>query len=256
MSKRRAAIKNKLSDMHERVSHISLYKLIPNFLTLLALCLGVTSMRYALDYKMQIAVGLIIIAAILDGIDGAVARLLNATSKFGSHLDSLSDIVAFGVAPAFIIYMWSLHLIPYKGVGWSVVLFYIACSAIRLARFNTMQEEKISDNSDNCGIPMPAGAFLILMPLIVSFEYYDMMRMFYFNSVYILFVGLFMISRLPTPSLKNTRVPKNIVAFVMLIVAIIIASIILEPWMSLPFLGALYIVVTAATIIHKIRQTT
>lgn len=117
--------------------HIPLYKLMPNIVTILGLCIGITSIRYALDGKWTMAVGLIVIAAILDGIDGRLARLLNSTSKFGAELDSLVDVINFGVAPALINYLWILHEIPYKGVGWAVVLIYSACSTIRLARFNS-----------------------------------------------------------------------------------------------------------------------
>ncbi len=234
----------KVTKIKEKVGDIHLYKLVPNCITLLALCLGVTSIRYALDMKMNIAVALIMIAAVLDGIDGRVARMLNATSKFGAHLDSLSDIVCFGVAPAVVMYLWSLHSIPFKGVGWSIVLFYIACSAIRLARFNTAIEEKeigVELTSYSVGVPMPGGAFLCIMPLVTSFEYVDLKEYSYLIYLYIALVGILMISRAPTMTLKNMKISKKAVPFVLLAVALIFAFITLEPWITLPIIGLVYL---------------
>ena len=115
--------------------NVPIQKLIPSIITILALCLGITSIRYSLDGKFNIAVALIIIAAFLDGLDGKIARLLNSTSEFGAQLDSLADLCNFGVAPGIAVYLWSLKEIPYKGVGWAIVLVYIACSALRRGFF-------------------------------------------------------------------------------------------------------------------------
>ncbi len=122
-----------------KVRVVPFYKLFPSVITVLALCMGITAVRYALDGKFEIAAGLIIIAGIMDGLDGKIARLLKSTSEFGAQLDSLADIVSFGVAPGLVTYLWILHDIPAKGIGWLVVLIYISCAALRLARFNVQE---------------------------------------------------------------------------------------------------------------------
>ena len=235
---------------------IPISKLAPSFVTLMALCMGITSIRYAFDAKWSIAVALIIIAAVMDGIDGCLARLLNSTSSFGEQLDSLSDIVSFGVAPAVVIYLWSLHEIPYKGVGWAVVLFFIACSAIRLARFNSglsnPKQKEISKDYFQ-GIPMPCGAALILLPLTMSFELISIPVSPWFMALYIMFVGSLMISTLPIYSFKNFHINKKYVPLTLIISALFMAGIFLEPWVVLPFFGIGYLAVIPFSI-YKFRQ--
>lgn len=224
---------------------VPLYKLFPNFITIVALCIGISSVRYAMDAKMQIAAGLIIIAGFMDGVDGRLARLLNSSSRFGAQLDSLADMVSFGVAPALVIYLWSLHHIPYRGIGWAIVLFYLICSVLRLARFNVQSEDKESALRAQyffSGIPIPCGAGLLLLPMISTFE---LMPNFKFSPVFIAFytvaIGILMISKIPTLAFKKINISKNYLSLLFVIMAALMACMILEPWIILPFLELIYI---------------
>lgn len=224
--------------MNHSLPKIPISKLAPSFITLFGLCLGVTSIRYALDAKWQIAAMLIIVAGLLDGIDGRLARLLNATSGFGAQLDSLADIVSFGVAPAVVMYFWSLNEIPYKGVGWAVVLIYVTCSAIRLARFNTSQADDKKHSGYFVGVPMPLAAGFSLLPMILTFELLQGVRFSYWLvAVYLIMIGILMISRVPVHSLKNVSIKREWVPMLMLGITIITAGLIMEPWLVLPFIA-------------------
>ena len=143
--------------------------ILPNMLTLIGVCIGLSSIRFALDGKFEFAIIAIIIAAIIDGLDGRIARLIKGTSKVGKELDSLTDVISFGVAPAFIMYFWTLSELG--RLGWLISLIYVICVALRLARFNVNSEAEPSwkDNFFE-GIPSPAGGVLVLMPLIYSFS--------------------------------------------------------------------------------------
>lgn len=232
-------------EIRKQIPHISLYKLIPSVVTLFSICLGITAVRYALDYKWNIAAALILVACVMDGIDGKLARLLNASSKFGAELDSQADMVSFGVAPSIIMYLWSLHEIPYKGVGWACVLFFIACSAIRLARFNAALDDttKKHNSSFFTGVPMPSAASLAIFPMVLTF---DLLPASYIHPVFValnmIIVGLLMISRLPTFSLKDVKIQRQYAPIFMVLVAVLIAGIILEPWIVLPIIAIVYII--------------
>jgi CDP-diacylglycerol--serine O-phosphatidyltransferase len=230
--------------MNHRMPSIPISKLAPSIVTLMALCLGVTSIRYALDLKWPIAVALIMIACFLDGIDGRLARLLNTTSGFGAQLDSLSDLVSFGVAPAVVLYLWSLHDIPYRGVGWAVVLFFIACSAIRLARFNSKLDdidEQVKMKDYFTGVPMPAAAALSLLPLIITFDICKGLAISpWFVAVYLIFIGILMISKIPVASFKSIYVKKQYISPLLIIITCFITFLIIEPWWTLPLLGIIY----------------
>ena len=235
---------------------VPLYKLFPNFITIIGLCLGISAVRYALDQKMQMAAGLIIIAAFMDGIDGRLARLLNSTSSFGAHLDSLADIVSFGVAPAVVVYLWSLHEIPYKGVGWAAVLFYITCSALRLARFNVQSENKKSPSAQNyfTGVPMPSAAILSMLPMMFTFELIN----FHFSPWIILcnllIISFLMVSTIPTFSFKKVDIEREYVMLLFVGMALLISSIILEPWLILPFVGAAYLISIPVSVYSYYRK--
>lgn len=224
---------------------IPIYKLFPNCITIVALCIGISSVRYAMDAKMQIAAALIIIAGFMDGVDGRLARLLNSSTRFGAQLDSLADMVSFGVAPALVIYLWSLHEIPYRGVGWMVVLFYVICSVLRLARFNVQSEDKEAAYRAQyffTGIPIPCGAGLLLLPMISTFEWLVDFRFSpYFIAVYAVIIGGLMISRIPTLSFKKVNINKNYLSLFFVLMAALIACMILEPWIVLPILELIYI---------------
>ena len=223
-----------------------LYKLIPSIITILALCLGITSIRYSLDGKFNIAVALITIAAFLDGIDGRIARLLHSTSEFGAQLDSLADLCNFGIAPGITVYLWSLKEIPYKGVGWAMVLLYIACSTVRLARFNIQAVDQNKEIESNffIGIPMPVAAGLLLIPMMCSFELIRstlFIFSYWFNAFYMIFIGLLMISKIPIYSAKKISIPKERVNILLIISVVIFTGIIFEPWILLPIIGLSYI---------------
>ena len=147
-------------------------RMVPNALTLLALCAGMTSIRMALTERWEMAVGAVIVAMILDGLDGRIARLMKANSEFGAQLDSLSDVINFGVAPALIVYHWSL--IEVRGLGWAIALLLTICCALRLARFNanlSIANKPPWASRFFTGVPAPAGAGLALLPMILSFEF-------------------------------------------------------------------------------------
>ncbi|MBN9541103.1 MAG: CDP-diacylglycerol--serine O-phosphatidyltransferase [Reyranella sp.] len=226
-----------------RLRGFSINRLIPNVLTLAALCSGLTAIRFALQGEMRLAVIAIIVAAIFDALDGRVARRLGVTSRFGAELDSLSDFLCFGVAPALVLYLASLREVG--SLGWMVVLMFPICSALRLARFNTAL---VSDTPPPAwtgqfftGVPAPAGALLALMPLMVSFEIEAAWpRHALVVGVVLVVVGGLMVSRLPTFSFKKGRVPRHLVLPALLGAALVMTVIASSPWIGLSLLGLGY----------------
>ena len=240
---------------------VPIYKLIPSIITIVALCLGITSIRYSLDGKFNIAVALISIAAFLDGIDGRIARLLNSSTQFGAQLDSFADLCSFGVAPGISVYLWALREIPYKGVGWSIVLFYIVCSSLRLARFHiqSIDNKKNKEIEKNffIGIPMPVAASLLLTPMMFSFEIIQnnfIIFSYWFNAFYMVLIGFLMISKVPIYSAKRISVPKEKVNIILVMSSIIFTGIIFEPWFLLPIFGLLYIMLIPLGSIYYYRH--
>lgn len=239
------------------ISEVHLYKLLPSFVTILALCLGISAVRYAIDSKWTIAAGLIVFAGFMDGLDGRIARMLNSTSSFGAQLDSLADLVSFGVAPAIVMYFWKLHEIPFKGVGWGIVLFFIICSAIRLARFNSMledPEEKEKMKNFFVGVPMPSAAALLILPLTLTFELLEYNFDYWQIAIYQVIIGILMISRIPTFSFKGVVIKKKFISIIMLIFATLICGIVIEPWVFLPALGLIYIMLIPVSVIAYYKQ--
>jgi len=226
-----------------RLRGFSINRLIPNVLTLAALCSGLTAIRFGLQGEMRLAVIAIIVAAIFDALDGRVARRLGVTSRFGAELDSLSDFLCFGVAPALVLYLGSLR--EAGSLGWIVVLMFPICSALRLARFNTAL---VSDTpppawtgSFFTGVPAPAGALLALMPLMVSFEIEAAWpRHALVVGIVLVAVGGLMVSRLPTFSFKKGRVPRHLVLPALLSAALVMTVIASSPWIGLSLLGLGY----------------
>jgi CDP-diacylglycerol--serine O-phosphatidyltransferase len=222
--------------------------LLPNLITLLALCAGLTAMRMAVENNMQLALAAIVFAALLDGIDGRIARLLKGTSRFGAELDSLADFVNFGVAPALILYFWGLHEL--KSAGWIAALVFAICAALRLARFNVMIDEPnqpVWAANFFTGIPAPAGAITVLLPI-----YLDLLGAPYglvtvwLAFFYTLLIAFLMVSRLPVFSGKRVgkRVPPEMVLPVFVGVALFFALLISYPWQvltmgTLAYLGCL-----------------
>ena len=220
----------------------SVNRLVPNILTLLALCAGMTAIRFALNENFQGAVYAIIVAGVLDGLDGRVARLLKATSHFGAELDSLSDFVSFGVAPAAVMYLWTMSAL--HSVGWAIVLFYAVCCALRLARFNTQLSVEPTPVTAGffTGVPAPGGAGLVLMPLYASFEWGDwIIRSPYVGAIWVTGIALLMVSRIPTLSLKKFHVPHHYVMPTLLGVGLLAAFVTTAPWPTLFFIGLLYL---------------
>jgi CDP-diacylglycerol---serine O-phosphatidyltransferase len=228
---------------------ITFTKLIPNIITLLGLIIGVSSVRFALDSKWEIAVYCILIAGILDGIDGRVARLLGATSPFGAELDSLCDFANFGFCPAIIIYLWSFQQYEFKLCSWFAIILFVVCMAIRLARFNTSlyenKESKIAKYF-SIGVPAPSGALLALMPIILDFDIALLLGInirshTFLIDIYIAIVAFLLASRLPTFLFKNIQIKPQYISLCMIIAAIIIIAVIIYPWYALPLLATLYI---------------
>jgi CDP-diacylglycerol--serine O-phosphatidyltransferase len=225
------------------IGTLSLNRLIPNILTLLALCAGMTAMRLALTGKYESAATAIIIAGVLDGIDGRIARLLKGTSPFGAQLDSLSDFVGFGVAPAMLLYLWTMAQLA--AIGWAVSLLFAVCCALRLARFNTQLGAELPPYAYNffTGVPAPAGAGLVMIPMFLYFEFgASFFRSPYLAGVVLAAVAALMVSRVPTYSFKRFRVPGEWVLPMLLVVGALAAFLTTEPWGTLLAIGALYII--------------
>lgn len=227
-----------------RLRGFSINRLIPNVLTLAALCSGLTAIRFGLQGQMKLAVIAIFVAAVLDALDGRVARRLGVTSRFGAELDSLSDFLCFGVAPALVLYMSSLS--DAGSLGWIVTLMFPMCSALRLARFNTAL---VADTpppawtgSYFTGVPAPAGALLALIPLMVSFEIEAAWpRHALVVGTVLVLVGGLMVSRLPTFSFKKGRVPRHLVLPALLGAALAMGVIASSPWIGLSLFGLAYV---------------
>src|SRR6266849_1296591 len=204
------------------IGTLSINRMIPNILTMLALCAGMTAIRLAIDAKFESAAIAVIVAGVLDGIDGRIARLLKGTSPFGAQLDSLSDFVSFGVAPAVLLYIWTMATL--QSLGWVIVLLFGVCCALRLARFNTQLDAELPPYAYNffTGVPAPAGAGLVLVPMFISFDWGDgIFRSPFLNAVVIAGTAALMVSRIPTFSLKRVRVPHHMVVPALLAIGVV-----------------------------------
>jgi CDP-diacylglycerol--serine O-phosphatidyltransferase len=222
----------------------SINRLIPNVITLAALCSGLTAIRFALQGQFRLAVIAIIVAAIFDALDGRVARRLGVTSQFGAELDSLSDFLCFGVTPALVLYLASLQ--DGGALGWVVTLMFPICSALRLARFNTAlladTPPPAWTNSYFTGVPAPAGALLALIPLVLSFEAQAAWpRHPLLAGAALVLVGGLMVSRIPTFSFKKGRIPRHLVVPSLLVAALTMGVIASSPWIGLSLLGLIYL---------------
>jgi CDP-diacylglycerol--serine O-phosphatidyltransferase len=201
-----------------------------------------TAIRFAVQGQFEYAVFAIIAAGIFDGLDGRLARLLKATSSFGAELDSLSDFISFGAAPAVMLYLWTMSGL--QSIGWAMVLFYAVCCALRLARFNTQLAAEPPPWRSNyfSGVPAPAGAGLIMLPMFVSFEWgHWIARSPILNAVWIGIVALLMVSTIPTFSLKRIRIPSHYVMPTLLVVGLMAAFLTTAPWATLMAVGAVYV---------------
>jgi|TARA_B100001059_G_scaffold17430_1_gene14336 CDP-diacylglycerol--serine O-phosphatidyltransferase len=190
--------------------------LLPNMLTLFGVCIGLTSIRFALDGKFEFAIIAIIFAALIDGLDGRIARLIKGTSKVGKELDSLTDMISFGVAPAFIMYFWKLNSLG--RFGWLLCLIFVICVALRLARFNINSNQQPSwrDNFFE-GVPSPAGGILVLSPLIYSLSGLNLFQINYDIIVPVFFIttSFLLISKFPTYSFKKIVIQRKATIFLL-----------------------------------------
>ncbi len=251
----RARVRRRPRLRRRRLPHLSVNRMVPNVLTLLALCAGMTAIRYAVTGDFAYATFAIIAAGVFDGLDGRLARLLEATSPFGAELDSLADFISFGVAPAAVLYLWTMAQL--HSVGWAIVLFYAVCCALRLARFNAQLAADPPPWRANffSGVPAPAGAGLLLWPMFISFEWGDwLVRSPYVNAVWISGVALMMVSTIPTFSLKRIRIPPQFVIPTLLVIGVMTAFFTTAPWPTLTFVGAAYLVSIPLTIRASNRQ--
>lgn len=216
---------------------------IPNLLTLLNLCAGVTAIRFALGGRFEEAVASILLAGVLDLLDGGMARLLRAGSKLGAELDSLADLVSFGVAPAVMVYAWTMHTAG--GIGWVPSLLFCSCSALRLARFNLAQDDpsdKQGPSSYFVGMPTPAAAGVALLPMLLWFQLpdgpFDGVAL---SGIVTVAAALLMVSRIPTFSLKGGQLPQKYVLPVMLLFCVVVGFAIEAPWTTLTVVMFVYL---------------
>jgi CDP-diacylglycerol--serine O-phosphatidyltransferase len=220
-----------------RFKAIPVRTLLPNLITLLALCAGLTAIRVAVENRLELALAAIVLAVLLDGIDGRVARMLKGTSRFGAELDSLADFVNFGVAPALILYFWGLAEL--KSAGWIAALVFAICAALRLARFNVMIDDPSKPawaGNFFTGIPAPAGAVTVLLPIYLNFlGVSNGLVTVWLTFFYTLAIALLMVSRLPVFSGKRVgkRVPPDMVLPVFVLVVFFFALLISYPWQVL-----------------------
>ena len=217
-----------------RFKAIPVRTLLPNLITLLALCAGLTAIRMAVENRLDLALAAIVLAVLLDGIDGRIARMLKGTSRFGAELDSLADFVNFGVAPALILYFWGLNEL--KSAGWIAALVFAICAGLRLARFNVMIDDPDQPawaGNFFIGIPAPAGAITVLLPIYLNFlGVSNSLVTVWLTFFYTLVIALLMVSRLPVFSGKRVgkRVAPDLVLPVFVVVVLFFALLISYPW--------------------------
>ena len=211
-------------------------------LTLIGVCIGLTSIRFALDGKFEFAIIAIIFAALIDGLDGRIARLIKGTSKVGKELDSLTDMISFGVAPAFIMYFWKLSTLG--RLGWLLCLIYVICVALRLARFNvnSNQEPSWRDNFFE-GVPSPAGGILVLTPLIISLTNFNYININYNIVVPAFFIitSLLLISKFPTYSFKKIVIQRKATIFLLFGVVLFFGLLLVYPFIMISLSAIIYL---------------
>jgi len=237
INKRLKLPKNKLKEIPFR-------KLVPNIVTMLALCSGLTSIRYSVQEDWGKAILFIFLAGILDGLDGRLARMLKASSKFGAELDSLCDFVSFGIAPAILMFQWCLFDLP--KIGWFFCLLYSMGMAMRLARFNTMLEDDTIPpywSHYFTGVPAPAAAAMATMPILITFDFTEaepFLRTHLFCSIWMLIVAYLETSRIPTISLKKTRIKTEYMIPLAFCVALLATFLFTQTWLTFGVLIILY----------------
>jgi len=231
--------------------------ILPNILTLIGVCIGLTSIRFALDGRFGFAIIAIIFAALIDGLDGRIARLIKGTSKVGKELDSLTDMISFGVAPAFIMYFWKLNTL--ERFGWLLCLIYVICVALRLARFNinSNQEPSWKDNFFE-GVPSPAGGILVLTPLIISLSGFDYIQLNYDVIVPIFFVvtSFLLISKFPSYSFKKIVIPRKTTIFLLFGIVLFFGLLLIYTFNVIAISAVIYVFLLPISYLHfqKIKK--
>lgn len=232
---------NKNSNQQEFV------RFLPTILSLLALCCGVSSIKFAYSGHFMIAVSLLLFACFLDGIDGRIARFFNVSSDFGVQMDSLADLVNFGVAPGFVVYYWKMNELDFGGIAWFSVMLLACCMAIRLARFNV--DLGVRDQNDPLvkyffrGVPAPATAGLVILPMVISFKFG---QGFWTDPIFVVLntivVALLAGGTLPTPCFKKIQIPSNYKNLVLILAAIFMILLVSNPWFGFSLLGIVYLI--------------
>ena len=225
--------------------------ILPNMLTLIGVCIGLTSIRFALDGRYEFAIIAIIIAAVIDGLDGRIARLIKGTSKVGKELDSLTDMISFGVAPAFIMYFWKLNELG--RFGWLICLIYVICVALRLARFNvnTGGDPSWRDNFFE-GVPSPAGGILVLTPLIFSMSSIELFKIDYAIIVPIFFIitSFLLISKFPSYSFKKIVIQRKATIFLLFSIVLFFGLLLIYPFNVISISAIIYLTLLPISFYH------
>ena len=225
--------------------------LLPNMLTLIGVCIGLTSIRFALSGEFHLAIIAIIIAAVIDGLDGRIARLIKGTSKVGKELDSLTDMISFGVAPAFIMYFWKLNTLG--RFGWLLCLIYVICVALRLARFNinSNQEPSWKDNFFE-GVPSPAGGILVLTPLIFSISGFDLIKLNYdvITPLFFVITSFLLISKFPSYSFKKIVIQRKATIFLLFGIVLFFGLLLIYPFNVISISAIIYLGMLPISFFH------
>ena len=236
---------------------MSMAALLPNAITLGSLCCGLTSIRYAFDAQWSVAIILLMVAAIMDGLDGPTARLLKVQSELGAQLDSLADFINFGVAPSFIIFLWGLQSLPLA--GWGVALCFASCCAIRLARFNSdLHCEDEKPPYADCffvGTPAPASALLVLLPLVANFVFPHWQFSTHMMVLYMALIAWLMVSRFPTPSIKNLRIARRHAVLALIAIIFVALGLWFCTWLTYLIVASLYGVSIVVSVMFYYRKT-
>lgn len=231
---------------------LPIVQLLPNFVTIVAICAGLTAIRFGVQGNYEQAVLLVVAAGVLDALDGRLARMLKSDSKMGAELDSLADFVNFGVAPPMVIYFWALQ--DMRSAGWISVLVFAVCCVLRLARFNvtSKSDHEADDSGYYAGVPSPAGAGLVMMPMFLSFAITDAPLMpAGIICVYMIGIGLLLISSIPTWSFKAITVSRENVKFVILGLVFVGAAVLTYAWITLVAIGLAYVAMVIWTLLAK-----
>ena len=230
--------------------------LLPNILTIAGVCLGISSIKFSIDGNFSLAVTLILLAAILDALDGRIARLIKGTSEFGKELDSLTDFVSFGIAPVFILYFWELK--NYGKFGWAITLIYSVCCVLRLARFNLTKIEETQEWKNNFfeGVPSPAGGLLILMPLIYELTDLNLSIDIKNLTPYLtILIAILLVSKIPTLALKKITISPKATVFLLLGIGVVFIALLFYTLETLLIFGIVYLISIPVSVIIYNNQS-